>query len=200
MDVEIVAERVRPGKGGDAGVLHVKKSLPLLRATRAALAKVFAEEFPSHETAREYALGWLDGDGTITRNRMAMALGLAGYEEEQKIVLRALHYAFDWPARNYKFGGVRSGTTRSLNIREAAELALAGGFSFSMSRARLLYGLEWGVIAPRKISDGDAAAAHLIMKKLAPEIETLRRLMPPERVPVGVKGLPYPLIDSRLKG
>lgn len=201
LGVEIVAERVRTGPGGKAATLHVRKSQPLLRLVKAALAKVFDEKFPSEEAAREYALGWLDGDGSITvlkpipgRRGHCLELRLAGYEAEQNVVLRALHYGFGWRTKGGSFTDVRWHRTRSLDVREGAELALAGAFRFSLNRVRLLYEIERrcaGGIG--RLDEMDLAHARQLLEQLRPEIETLRRLMPPERVPVGVKGLEYPV-------
>jgi hypothetical protein len=198
LGVEIVAERVRTGAGTHAATLHVRKSQPLLRAVKAALAEVFAHGFPSQEAAREYALGWLDGDGSITICGSVLELRLAGQEEEQRVTFDALHRGFGWTVHRGKYGGQRHHTARTIHIREAAELALAGGFSFSMSRARLLYELERRCAATRRrITEADYDQAQVLLKQLQPEIETLRRILPPERVPVGIKGLPYPLKKFR---
>lgn len=204
LGIEIVGERVRQrGRGENAGIIHVRSSAPLLRIVRAATAQIFASPFPSAEAAREYALGWLDGDGTITiqkalpgRRGELIELRLAGYEQEQTVVLRALHAGFGWRAKGGAFSGVRSHRARNLAVREAAELAVAGGFRFSLSRARLLYAIERRCLHGVPTTDpAEMLAAKELLQRLQPEIETLRRVAPPERLPVGVKGVPYPLIS-----
>jgi len=200
LGVEIVAERER--KAGDAGTepaatLHARRSMPLLRLTRAALARIFAEDFPTKEAAREFALGWLDGDGSITLNGNHTELRLAGHDDEQQVVLRALHHGFGWRKKGGSFGGVRHHTARTLDVREAAELAVAGAFPVSMNRARLLYGLATRLEGLRRHTSRwppeNEAEARRLFATLAQEMETLRRLLPPERLGTGEKGLPYPL-------
>lgn len=188
-------------RGGHAAILHGHSSRPLLLLMKKLLECVFREgfEFPSRAAAREYALGWLDGDGTITItgvNRSVLELRLAGYEPEQQVVFKALHYGFDWRIQGGKFGGHRRHTSRVINIRECAELAVGGGFCFSLSRARMLYELERRVRNPRRITQEDANVAKALLEKLRPEIEKLRRLVPPERLPKGIKGVPYPLTSA----
>lgn len=142
----VSAVRQRPGKGGAAGVLHVSKSGALLEMFKGALDTVHQEgfSFPSQEAAREYALGWLDGDATVTihRHTGGIELRLAGYKIEQEIVLKALEHGFVWTLPKTRFGTPDEHTGRTLRLDQAAELAVAGGFRFSMSRARLLWGLE----------------------------------------------------------
>lgn len=206
LGVEIMAERVRTGKGGSAGVLHVRKSTPLLRLVRGALEHVFKGEFPSPEVAREYALGWLDGDGTITvlRNTGGIELRLAGYRDEQEVVLRALEHGFDWTLPKTSFGTVRSSTNRTLRLDQAAELAVHGGFLFSMSRARLIWNLRkrlvaqesrprnWhgrGLTSPEHLHD----ARRLFDEHLTVEFERLsRHPYAAQDFILNQKGLPYP--------
>lgn len=139
--VRRAATRLRTGKGRAAAVLHVKKSQPLLRLFKAKLAQVFAPgwKWPSKEAARDYALGWLDGDGTITVTPSSVELRLAGGEDEHRIVKTALNAAFGW---GHDKGGDWSHKTYvspiTLRGLEMLNLLDAGAFGFSMSRARLL--------------------------------------------------------------
>ncbi len=142
LNVKVVAERVRTGAGGHAATLHVLKSQPLLCAVKSALAKVFAEAFPSKDAAREYALGWLDGDGSVAATgseSWSIGLRLAGYRDEQEVVLRALEHGFGWTIQKGAFGTPRSHTERVLSLLQAAELASASAFTTSMNRARLIH-------------------------------------------------------------
>lgn len=188
--VEITATRLRTGRGGHAATLHVRKSMPLLRMVRAALDAIFAPgfTFPSREAAREYALGWLDGDGTITLNGTVTTVRLAGYKDEQRVTFQALHHGFGWEVKGGKFGGARHHTERSLSADEAVDLALAGAFPFSMSRARLLISIDSRNLAHvrrdrrKRLIEG--------WRLLKPEIDALAKLQP---LQLGVKGVPYPL-------
>lgn len=205
--LRVAAERVRPGAGGHAGVLHVSKSQPLLRLFKRALAVIFAEDWqwPSKVAAREYALGWLDGDGSIGIDPRSpgIQLRLAGYENEQLITWNALHIGIDMEPRKTNFGGVRSHTARNLTLHEAAKLAVAGGFTFSMNRARLLNALARRLETYHQHTQGghqrtdhtDAAAAQILFNAhLANEEKALRHhVLASKGFITGIKGLPYPV-------
>lgn len=199
-------------RGEAAVILHVQRSKPLLRLTRSALAKVFAGPFPTEVTALAYALGWLDGDGFITITRQTnytFELRFAGYEDEQAVALRGLQQAFGWTRGNNPFGGIRAHTGRTLALHEAAQLAVAGAFRFSMSRARLIYALDERLKARSKplttgsrgrtlTTDASAALAQRIFNDvLADEAKALRHhKLAAEGFITNTKGLAYPLDQS----
>jgi hypothetical protein len=204
--VEIVAERVRTGAGGHAATLHVKKSQPLLRLVKSALARVFAGEFPSAEAAREYALGWLDGDGNITITANAVELRLAGLADEHRVLEMALRCAFAWAAKGSGWIDNKQGTRITLRAVEMLHLIEAGAFPHSLNRARLLVAFDdrteglragdrrggfarWGLI------DRDGVLSEIGEQicrghaQWSAEIKRARQLL--AAAPKGVKGLPY---------
>ena len=71
-------------KNDDSAVLFVRSSLPLVRMVISKLAHVFEHGFPSKAAALDYAIGWLDGDGSISLDRAtgSINLRLAGTKEE----------------------------------------------------------------------------------------------------------------------
>ncbi len=144
--LRISATRLRSGVGGHAAVLHIQNSKPLLRLFKAMLARVFSADWtwPTRTSAKQYAFGWLDGDGSINihRKTLGLELRLAGYETEQIVVLEALKHYFIWDLPHTAFGTPIGSTNRTLRLDQAAELAAAGIFPFSLNRARLLWGLS----------------------------------------------------------
>lgn len=141
VDAPIVAERVRSGRGGHAGVFHVRKSLPLVRLVCAALKNVFSGEWPSAEAARAFVLGWIDGDGSITRSNTSEQLRLAGGAAEHEVVKSALQHAFGWEFNASAYHqNTNDGTHITLRAYHMIDLLDANAFEFSMSRVRLLLG------------------------------------------------------------
>jgi hypothetical protein len=188
LGLEVTAVRPRSGRGESTYVLHAHNSKPFRGMVNAALAWIFANEFPNRELAKAFAFGWLDGDGTITLSGGNARLRLAGHHEEQATVLRALCHAFDWRDRTIHFGPLNQHTEWTLNSTEAINLALADVFPFSMSRARLLHRIDQ--TEPLKIAriHRDCFLAGSAALKL--EIEALRQLKLTDTHP---KGAPYPL-------
>ena len=170
LGVEIVSERARPREtGDDAGIFHVRKSLPFLRMICAAIDRVFSCSWPSREAAREYALGWLDGDGSISihhHNGYSIEVRFSGLVGEQKVAIDALEHAFEWKLNGDHFGEPRHHTARTLRLDQAADLAAAGGFPFSMNRARLLWALQLRV-------DGDPGGRSLTKRE---HVERARKI------------------------
>lgn len=211
VDVEVVAERIRSGKGGHAGVLHVRKSLMLLRTTRNVLAHIFAKDFPSREVALEYALGWLDGDGSIIDRGTSIDLMLAGLADEHAVVKRALAHAFGWVFEQGSFHkNTKQGTQITLRAHEMLDLLDARAFIFSMNRARLLIAFDRRTQNLRAIRRGDTIAGAFVRWGLCKkggkltelgericdghtrhmkEIERARLIL--AAAPRGVKGLAY---------
>jgi hypothetical protein len=207
--VEIVAERVRTGAGGRAAVLHVRKSMPLSRLVKAALAKLFVAAFPSVDTAREYALGWIDGDANLIINPTSIELRLAGGAEEHEVLKRALATAFGWtfdPGAYWR--DFKQGTHITLRAHEMLDLIESHAFSLSMNRARLLVAFDqrteklrtgewrapgalirWGLLASTGALTalGERICAGHV--RWADEIKKARQLL--AAAPKGVKGLPY---------
>jgi len=219
--------------GNRGGVLHVKMSMQFYRMTMCALQDVLADggTFPSRAAARAFALGWLEGDGSVSINKTVIRLRLHGTRDETKAVLRALEYGFNWPSKRGAFKSYTHET--SISARQAADLASAGAFRFSMNRARLLYGLLQNTETLRAVyarwprrrfafaearAVGLSGVANLVRRRslvhaaerfwltpasralcgtiatLMPEIETLRRFSPSERLGVtGKKCAAYPI-------
>jgi hypothetical protein len=130
-------------KNDPCGLLYVNSSLPLVKMVCAKLADVFERGFPSREAALAYAIGWLDGDGSISLDRKtgSINLRLAGTKEEHIVLLQALEYALGWSILAGSFGAVDGYTARALRLDYAAELAVVGAFTESMGRARLIHAL-----------------------------------------------------------
>jgi hypothetical protein len=207
LGIEIVSERERvPGRGGDAGIIHVKKSAPLLRMARAALAQIFTTPFPSVAAAREYALGWLDGDGNITPMPHAVELRLAGLADEHRVLEKALRRAFGWRQKGSGWIDNKQGTRITLRADEMLDLLDAAAFPFSMNRARLLVafadrtqglreGRVWGAYQRWGLRDSDRNLTALGERvcdgyeRYAAEIERARQLL--AAAPKGMKGVPY---------
>src|SRR3990167_2837820 len=174
-----------------------------MRMTRAATATIFALGLPTREAARAYALGWLDGDATITANRTIIALRLAGYPDEQRVAFRALSLAFGWDIVEGIFGKPDEYTGRALALDQAADLAVAGAFRFSLSRARLIHLLEHRLAnyasQGRSLTSPAAAerARALFDAHLAEEAARLKK-HPLAQVGfvTGKKGQPYPCLPS----
>lgn len=216
--VDIVAERATSTpsqKKASAGVLHVRKSKPFLRLIRGALSAVFASEFPSEAAAREYALGWLDGDGTITITTSNPELRLAGLYDEHEVMKRALVSAFGWKLEpGSRYIDDKQGTHISLRAIELLDLLDANAFSFSMSRVRLLLAFDRRTHGLREIAEGKRSAAggyarwglvdedgvtelgekiRAGHKRWQVEIEKARQLEATAPHLFGVKGVPNPL-------
>jgi hypothetical protein len=137
----IAHERARTEPGNSVAILHVRKSMPLLRLVRSALVQIYADGFPSAPGACEYALGWLDGDGSVL-HRKVPRLVLAGYEDEHAVVQRALGQALSWRIKaSSAYKGTDLGTYIPLRAEETLQLLDVGAFRFSMSRVRLLLAL-----------------------------------------------------------
>ena len=145
--VRVVSTRVRTqhkkwkSAGGRGCVLHVESSIVLYRLTMAALAQLFSDGFPSAAAARAFALGWIEGDGGVGGKKVTV-MKLHGSRDEVRLVLDAFHQGFGWTAKGGEHDDARFVGARSLQAHEACALARAGGFAYSMNRARLLYALE----------------------------------------------------------
>lgn len=166
--------------GGRGAVLRVERSLVLYRMTIAALRTVFENggTFPSAEAARAYAIGWLDGDGTFKPGKKiaSLTLNFCGTREEIAVCQRALTVGFGWPLKQRKYARYSAG--RGIDLVQAAQLAVHGGFRFSMNRARLMFAL----------ARGNAVTAELTREAA----ELSKHVDPTTRGCVGIKCAPYP--------
>lgn len=125
-------------KNDDVAVLFVNSSLPLVKMVCTKLDDVFVHGFPSATAALAYAIGWLDGDGSIGLTT-SLELRLAGTRQEHVVLLKALEHAFEWKILEGSFGPERHHTSRALSLGQAAELAAVGAFNYSLNRARLVH-------------------------------------------------------------
>lgn len=138
VDVQLVAERERSGKGERACLIQALKSTPLLRLVRDALVKVFSEDFPSIEAARVYALRWLDGDGSFTIRGGSDDLVLCGHAEEHAVMKRALGQVFGWTFEAGSYHkNTDEGTQITLRTHEILDLIDAPAFMLSMNRVKM---------------------------------------------------------------
>jgi hypothetical protein len=214
LPVEVHAVRPRTGRGSNSYVLHARNSLAFRKMVNAALAQMFTREFPSKETALTYTLGWLDGDGSITRMQHQTELRLAGLPEEHVVVCRALNAALGWSLKDERYRNNKDGTHISLRAAELLDLIEAGAFRFSMSYVRLLLGFDaataglrsgvlrgsfvrWGLRASGgqlTVLGTRLIAAYAVRQA---EIEEARRLETDAPHLFGVKGVPNPLMPKR---
>lgn len=216
LGVEIVAERARaPGRGENAGIIHVLKSGPLLRMARAALVQIFGSSFPSAASAQEFALGWLDGDGAIVDGKNSKDLRLAGQADEHRVVKRALTEAFGWTFEAGSYHrNTDDGTHITLRASEMLQLLDAGAFIHSMNRVRLLLAFgdraerldqvdrrvrppvgafdRWGLLKNGTLTARGAAIVDG-WKRYARAVQLARRLREERPELFGRKGVPYPL-------
>lgn len=162
-----VAERVRSGAGEHAALIQVRKSMPLFRLTSQAIKHVFTNPFPTPDLARAFALGWLDGDGTITRRGGSDDLVLCGLEDEHVVVKRALADAFGWTYEHGSFyKNSDEGTRITLRMHEMVDLLDARAFEFSMSRVRLFLAFGERAERLRQAADGDRARGAYVQHGL----------------------------------
>ena len=130
-------------KGGyEACTVHLKSSKPLMRMTCQILRWIVddggVEELPP-EAARAYAVGWLDGDGTVTISKQRQTwLRAFGNAAECEAVRCALNRGFSWALAPKNHKTASEGVLWGLDASRAAELALAGAFRGLQSRVRLL--------------------------------------------------------------
>ena len=160
--VDITTVRAQKGKRhNESASLYVRSSKPFLQMTRAVLGELVDDDLLGRlpaEAARDFALGFLDGDGTITLQRSAVALRAGGSEREQRAVVAALRRGFGWDIGGSFSPNASVGYLTTLDAPKALDLAFAGAFRYSMSRARLLYGTEERTAGLRDLYDrfGDA--------------------------------------------
>jgi hypothetical protein len=161
LDVTITSVSAQP-KNDATGVLRVYQSMPLMRTVRERLRRVFADGFPSKQAAHDYALGWLDGDGSITIGRTSDELRLAGHADEHEVLKRALVSAFGWSlGTRGRFRNTDDGTVITLQPHEMLDLLDAHAFACSMNRVRLL--LAFGARSPVDVVEsGQQRYAHAI--------------------------------------
>jgi len=215
LGVEITAERFRSTeslKNHTAADLKIRNSQPLRRLFAGALGKVFAAgfTFPSKDTAREYALGWLDGDGTITIvGDTSVDLRLAGYADEHAVTNHALRTAFGWAVKGGQHTIPDYTTAITLRAHEMLQLLDAGAFMFSMSRVRLLLAFDrrteglrngerhgayarWGLVDRDGMLTDVGEAVCKGHARWAAEIKRAALLAPPSGI-VREKGVANPL-------
>jgi len=128
-----------------SGTLHVMNGLPLKHLFERVLAAFLDEGAVSmlpRVALKAFALGFLDGDGTITCAGGNIRLGASGGEIEVLAAHRYLASASGWPTRELKYKGASEGAVRYLTLAEAIDLLEADAFWPTYSRVRLLYGVD----------------------------------------------------------
>jgi hypothetical protein len=220
LGLDVAAVRPRTGRGGHAVVIHVRSSSLLREMTLRALRDLAVTGFPSPEDARDYALGWLDGDGGVTIET-SIRLTLAGLEYEHLIVQEAFRVAFGWERRGRGWQDNKQGTHIRLRLAEVAQLLDAGAFPYSMSRVKLLLAFDARTAYLRAVAEKSepfrlnglssavrqgllerapvrgyqvsASGARLVEAhaRLRAEIEAVRAVAPPGGI-VHRKGVAYP--------
>lgn len=178
-------------KNDATGILHVYQSLPLMRMVRERLRVLFDCGFVARQDALAYALGWLDGDGNVTRRNTSYELVLAGGEAEHEVVKAALIRAFSWsfgPACRYI--NTNDGTRITMQAHMMLDLLDARAFIHSMNRVRLL--LAFGDRTERQ--QLTKASARVVAGRVRYEraIELARTIQRTRRDLFGKKCVPYP--------
>jgi len=211
LPLRVAAVRPRSGKGGSAYVVHAHNSSPFRGMVNRVLTHVFTTEFPNKEAACAYALGWLDGDGNITRTSGHVEMRLAGLADEHVVVCEALNKAFSWTLEKEKYRGSKQGTHIVLRASEMLDLIEARAFKFSMNYVRLLLSFDsqtaalrdperagpfvrWGL---REKGGGLTKLGERICagyRRHRVDIERARRLETTSPELFGVKGAPNPLL------
>jgi 3'-phosphoadenosine 5'-phosphosulfate sulfotransferase (PAPS reductase)/FAD synthetase len=138
-----------------AGTLHVMNGLPLKHLFEQVLAAFLDEGAISslpRAALKAFALGFLDGDGTITGGGGNIRLGASGGEIEVLAAHRYLASAAGWPTRELKYKNASDGTSRYLSLSEAIDLLEADAFWPMYSRVRLLYAVDEKVQRIRKLA------------------------------------------------
>lgn len=200
LNVPIVSVLPRPKhktwtySGGRGAVLRVEQSAPLWYLTTGALAGLFCNGFRSQKAARAFALGWLDGDGSMA-TRSSIALGLHGTRREAELVVRALHQGFGWQLKELR--GPVYGYRRVLTLDESCALARAHGFRFALTRVRLLYAIERRISGLRNAVE--RTRLECVATPLRRETAQLKRIMPPDRIPARTRCMPYPTAARKRK-
>jgi hypothetical protein len=211
LGLKVTAVRPRPGKGGSAYVVHAHNSKPFRGMVNAALAFIFANEFPNRELAKAFAFGWLDGDGTITLAAPDIELRLAGLPDEHNVIKRALAQIFGWDltSESTRYKGNKQGSEIGLRAEKIIDLLDANAFPFSMSRVRLLLGFDerarkfaegsrcgvltrWGLTEKGGVPTARGERVIAAYRRYLPEIEKARQLWTAEPYHFGVKGAPLP--------
>ncbi len=146
LDVEVTSVRPRIGKGNDAGILHVRDSLNFLRMFKELYERLPAvlEKIP-REACKDFAFGFLEGDGNITLPAShGTRLHFVGADETQsRLALHALNRGLEWN-REYKNikkmgGGDEQGW--SIDAVKAAKLLLLNAFVRTSNHKSLRDGL-----------------------------------------------------------
>jgi hypothetical protein len=138
-------------KGSEAAVIHMRESKCLLRMYRAALKEIVdgdGIDRMSAEQAREFAIGYLDGDGCVVWSTKGTAniiqLRFSGRYNERHAALRAVKKGFEWKRKRTKAqdrSARDGGMILSLTTNEALDMLLTDAFVDSFSRVRLLQGV-----------------------------------------------------------
>lgn len=172
LGLEITAIRKRPGAGYDAGVLHVRRSLNLKRMFDQVYQELEAhgwENLPE-QACRDFAFGFLEGDGSVVLYETGMVLSFVGADETQsKLVLGALNKAMGWGREHENVKSLSSGggdeQRFSIDALQAARLLHMRVFERVSSHERLVFGLKrqtvvftalWGAFKNRAFSYRDA--------------------------------------------
>lgn len=216
---ERVGVPVRIRSKTNAGHLSVRDSRWLVEAFKQVLTQLVEHGRlleADTSTQREFALGYLDGDGNITVTATEVSLRLAGLRPEVELVDQALRNAFQWAPKGKlidKTSWVE--TRRTLTAQEIGDLLAAGAFPFSMNRARLFDGWRRRLTNLRNVTDpanvgqrgvtniwrrwglveGNAftPAAHALLARYTQLEPELLALDAQPRPPKGQKGAAYPL-------
>ena len=140
----------RPHPGGfpgdrEAAEVHIRVSDTLRKMIVAVLEALISRHVIDSlpiEAALAFAVGFLDGDGCVTRTAHEVSLRLSGQPQELAVVDATLERVFGWSHKGPRPPNPSVGYRRTLKAHGILQLLRADAFRFNMGRARLLCGLE----------------------------------------------------------
>jgi hypothetical protein len=186
-----------------AGTLHIRNSLPLKRIFDRTLAFFLTagDRLPK-EAQAAFALGFMDGDGTVIVTDDNIRLNASGGEDEVTVAHRYLASALGWSKRDIKYKGWSEGATRYLSLSEAIDLLEANAFWPTYSRVRLLYAVAERVARVQIRNERDGTDKHspdmpqvARFARFADELAATKVAAPAHKV--GRKGVDNPIAMAR---
>ena len=133
------ARRDRSGRRNSATLIfHASSRVQTLLAEAIASVRAIADPM----LLRSFVIGYAEGDGTITTTPTETSIRFSGPEAETRWIERTMIAAWGWTKRSRKYEASAAATRLTLRVDEMLDLATAGIFACSMTRARLLFAIE----------------------------------------------------------
>jgi hypothetical protein len=185
--VDVRTVRPRSGSGREVAELYLRDSNTFVGMINAALSWLIDDNGLgrlSSDAARQFAIGFLDGDGSVKRNRRtgSVVLTMSGDERELTAVRNVVEQNFGWSDKRFWGNG---DIARSLSMGEVADLIEWGVFRFTMSWPRLLYSLETKTQTVQAIADRFGASPFYNPPELAGPSNILLQWALLDRLPDG---------------